>query len=117
MERFGLPLYKHNWCAAPRAWISESFHLACDRDGVPRIRFHETRHTCGTLLHVQGADPFTIQKVLGHSQLSTTRRYTHTLIEVTKPALTRLETLFDPTQRARTQAKSVAKSVDVSKPN
>ncbi|OHE82184.1 MAG: hypothetical protein A2107_08830 [Verrucomicrobia bacterium GWF2_62_7] len=53
-----------------------------------------TCHSCGTLLHVQGADPFIIQKVLGHSQLSTTRRYTHVPIEVTKTALDGLESLF-----------------------
>ena len=47
------------------------------------MRVHDTRHSCGTLLHVQHADPFMIQEVLGHSQLSTTRRYTHVPIEVT----------------------------------
>ncbi len=55
---------------------------------------HDTRHSCGTLLHVQGADPFIIQNVLGHSQLSTTKRYTHVPIQVTKTALDRLESLF-----------------------
>jgi hypothetical protein len=33
--------------------------------------------------------------VLGHSQLSTTRRYTHVDIAVTKPAITALESAFD----------------------
>lgn len=40
---------------------------------------------------MQGADQLVIQKVLHHSQLSTTRRYVHVAIEVTKAALTRLE--------------------------
>jgi integrase len=61
---------------------------------VPRIRFHNMRHCCGTLLHVQGADPFIIHTVLGHSQLSTKRRYTHAPVEVTRPALTGLESMF-----------------------
>ena len=59
-----------------------------------------------------------IQKVLGHSQLSTTRRYTRTPIEVTKPALTRLESLFDPlpkTQESSLVAKTVAKGQNPSK--
>ena len=87
----GAPLHTRN--------VSEAFHLVCDRANVPRIRFHDTRHSCGTLLHVQGADPFIIQKVLGHSQLSTTRRYTHVPIQVTKTALDGLESLFKKAAR------------------
>ena len=87
----GQPLHERN--------TSEAFHQVCDRANVPRIRFHDTRHSCGTLLHVQGADPFIIQKVLGHSQLSTTRRYTHVPIQVTKAALDGLELLFKAAPR------------------
>uniref|UniRef100_Q01TT5 Phage integrase family protein n=1 Tax=Solibacter usitatus (strain Ellin6076) TaxID=234267 RepID=Q01TT5_SOLUE len=108
----GAPLHERN--------ISEAFHLACDHAGVPRIRFHDTRHSCGTLLHLQGADPFIIQKVLGHSQLSTTRRYTHTPIEVTRPALARLESLFDSTEKESEKtlvANSVANRPKVIKSN
>ncbi len=107
----GAPLHERN--------LTEAFHLACDHAEVPRIRFHDTRHSCGTLLHVQGADPFTIQTVLGHSQLSTTRRYTHVPVEVTRPALTRLESLFDSTEKASEKtlvANSVANSKAPSKP-
>jgi len=92
----GLPLHERN--------VSEAFHQVCDRAQVPRIRFHDTRHSCGTLLHVQGADPFIIQKVLGHSQLSTTRRYTHVPIQVTKTALDGLESLFKSAKPAGPEA-------------
>jgi integrase len=88
----GGPLHERN--------VSEAFHRVCDRANVPRIRFHDTRHSCGTLLHVQGADPFIIQRVLGHSQLSTTRRYTHVPIQVTKTALDGLESLFKTATKA-----------------
>jgi integrase len=82
----GAPLHERN--------VSEAFYALCDRAKVPRIRFHDTRHSCGTLLHVQGADPFTIAKVLGHSQLSTTRRYTEVPMSVTTTAIERLESLI-----------------------
>jgi integrase len=46
----GQPLHSKN--------LNAAFHALCDRAGVPRLRFHDTRHTCGTLLHAQGADAF-----------------------------------------------------------
>jgi integrase len=83
----GAPLHERN--------VSEAFHQLCDACGVPRIRFHDTRHTCGTMLHALGASPFTIQKILGHSQLSTTRRYTQVPAEVAKTALDSLSSLLN----------------------
>jgi integrase len=83
----GAPLHARN--------VLEAFHQLCDAAQVPRIRVHDARHSCATLLHAQKADGFTIQQVLGHSQLSTTRRYTHVDIAVTKPAITALESAFD----------------------
>ena len=81
----GAPLHERN--------VSEAFHAICDSAKVPRLRFHDTRHTCGTLLHVGGADPFVIKEVLGHTQLSTTKRYTHVPIQATKAALDSMEAL------------------------
>jgi integrase len=79
----GAPLHKRN--------VLTAFHKSCDAAGVPRIRFHDTRHTCGTLLHAQGAGEFTIQAALRHAQLSTTRRYVHVPTDVVKEAVTRVE--------------------------
>jgi integrase len=39
----------------------------CERAGVPRIRFHDLRHSCATLLYDQGVPIENIQDVLGHS--------------------------------------------------
>ena len=48
--------------------------------GVPRVRFHDLRHTAATLLLAQGVDPRTIMETLGHSQISLTlNTYSHVL--------------------------------------
>lgn len=82
----GAPLHERN--------LSEAFHKLCGTAKVPKIRFHDVRHTAGTLLHVQGADALVIKEVLGHTQLRTTDRYTHIPISVTKQAVNRLDALY-----------------------
>jgi hypothetical protein len=82
--------------------LNKLFHELADAAQVPRIRFHDLRHTCGTFLHAQGVDPFTIQEILGHSQLSTTRRYTHVNVAVQKAALAKVgELLQKPAAKRR----------------
>jgi integrase len=41
-----------------------------------RITWHAARRTCPTLLHELGVDVYTIQKICGHSKISTTAIYT-----------------------------------------
>ncbi|MDA8157236.1 MAG: site-specific integrase [Actinomycetota bacterium] len=53
-----------------RAWY-KAIKLA----GITGLRFHDLRHTVGTRLGRAGQDIHTIASILGHSQLSTTRRY------------------------------------------
>jgi integrase len=45
--------------------------------GVRPLRFHDLRHTFGSLLAMRGVDVVTIQKAMGHSTLATTSRYLH----------------------------------------
>jgi integrase len=45
--------------------------------GVRPLRFHDLRHTFGSLLAARGVDVVTIQKAMGHSALATTSRYLH----------------------------------------
>ncbi|KNX36042.1 hypothetical protein VV01_00945 [Luteipulveratus halotolerans] len=48
--------------------------------GVRRIRFHDLRHTCATLLLAQGVSPRVVIEMLGHTQLSmTTDLYGHVM--------------------------------------
>lgn len=100
----GAPLHESN--------VTKAFHAICDKAKVPRLRFHDTRHTCGTLLHVQGADPFIIKEVLGHSQLSTTKRYAHVPLEITGAALDGLDALLrDGKKKAQSDPATVKTTV------
>ncbi|MFE4409152.1 tyrosine-type recombinase/integrase [Streptomyces sp. NPDC056821] len=44
----------------------------CARAEVRKIRFHDLRHTCASLLHEQCADARMIMEVLGHSSIRVT---------------------------------------------
>lgn len=48
--------------------------------GLPRIRFHDLRHTCATLLLSSGVHPKVVQEMLGHASISMTLDiYSHVL--------------------------------------
>lgn len=48
---------------------------ALDRAGLPRMRWHDLRASTITLLLDMGVDLLTIQRIVGHRDLATTRRY------------------------------------------
>jgi integrase len=53
--------------------------------GLPRLRFHDLRHGCASLLLAQNVHPRVVMVVLGHSQISLTMNtYSHVI-----PALQR----------------------------
>ena len=73
-ERPRLDLVFTNICGNPLDGpnISRAFHRLCDQAGIRRVRFHDLRHTCATLLLEQGVDLVTIKDLLGHSQIQIT---------------------------------------------
>lgn len=55
---------------------------------VPELTPHELRHTYGTILRESGVDIYTIQKVMGHSDISVTASvYVHNDLEVLRKKL------------------------------
>ena len=61
------------------------------RAGLPRLRFHNLRHTYASLLIAQGGHPKYIQSQLGHSSINvTTDIYGHLMDTVNQKAASRL---------------------------
>ena len=58
-------------------WIKHSFTTSCKRAKIEGLRFHDLRHTAATRMVESGANIVAISKILGHSDIKTTMRYTH----------------------------------------
>lgn len=67
------------------------FYPLLERAGLPRIRFHELRHTTGALLISLGVPLSQVQRILGHGQISVTADiYGHVMPEMQRDAMGRL---------------------------
>ncbi len=59
-------------------YITQNFTLTLSNHGLKKIRFHDLRHSCASLLYANGVSLKEIQEWLGHSDISTTSNiYTH----------------------------------------
>jgi integrase len=71
---------------APR-FIARSFKRILNLAGLPDTRVYDLRHTCATLLLVQGVHPRVVMEILGHSQISLTMNtYTHVVPQLQNQA-------------------------------
>jgi len=57
--------------------IKKAFAWACSKAKIDDLRWHDLRHTFGTRLAEAGFSEVTIAELMGHTSVSTTRRYTH----------------------------------------
>ncbi|OUC97439.1 site-specific integrase [Streptosporangium minutum] len=86
--RNGTPIEPRNF--------NRSFEVQCRKAGVPRIRVHDTRHTCASLLAALDVHPRVAMRILRHSQISMTMDvYTQIPSPETRKALDRLNQSLD----------------------
>ena len=72
-----------------------SFRPALERAELPRIRFHDLRHTAATLMLGQGVHPKMVSEMLGHSQIGITLDlYSHVTPSMQAGAVQALEALL-----------------------
>lgn len=69
---------------------------ACTGANLRRIGWHVLRHTFGSQLAMQGAQPSAIQKLMGHATLRMTERYMHLSPNVSRDAVLLLDSAQHP---------------------
>jgi integrase len=67
--------------------VKSGFRRAREKAEMPHVHFHDLRHSCATILLASGADLYTVAKILGHTTIKTTERYTHMQIGQQRAAL------------------------------
>ena len=76
-------------------YISRRFKKVLQRSGLPLIRFHDLRHTAGSLLINNGQSILQVQNFLGHKKASTTLNiYSHIYMEGKKETALKIDELL-----------------------
>ena len=76
--------------------ISGQFERLVRRSGLPRIRFHDLRHTHATLLLEAHEDITVVSRRLGHANVQITAdRHAHAMSRLRYDAAERFSALFD----------------------
>ena len=73
----------------------DEFKKLLKKAGLPKIRFHDLRHSAATLLLSLGVHAKVVQEMLGHTQISMTMYiYSHVLPSMQQDAVSRLNDLL-----------------------
>jgi integrase len=75
--------------------VRRSFRSVLNRAGLPRMRFHDLRHTYATLALGQGVHPKVVSDALGHANISITLdTYSHTTAAMHQQAADALDAVL-----------------------
>ena len=80
----------------PSHMVRREFAKLLKKANVPRIRFHDLRHTAATLLFAQGINPKVVSELLGHSDIAITLSlYGHVTPPMQQQAADAMDQLFE----------------------
>ncbi|WP_405934618.1 site-specific integrase [Streptomyces longwoodensis] len=75
--------------------LYRSFLRISESANLPRVRLHDTRHGCASLLFAAGVAPRTVMEILGHSQIAVTMNvYTHVSDNHRREAMSHMDRLL-----------------------
>jgi integrase len=75
--------------------VTHDFQDLLERVGLPRIRFHDLRHSAISLLGEQGVPPRVVMELVGHSNIGTTMNiYSHVVRSLRKEAAAAADRAF-----------------------
>jgi integrase len=84
----------------PLTTLYYSFQALLKQAELPRIRFHDLRHSAATILLSMGVPAKVIQELLGHSQISVTlNTYSHVLPSMQQEAMLKMNEVFKQQSR------------------
>jgi integrase len=86
--RHGTPIEPRN--------LTRMFGQICEKHGLRRIRLHDLRHSCVSLLLALGVHPRVVMEIVGHSAIEMTMNiYGHVNLDVQRTALAQLNNELD----------------------
>jgi integrase len=71
--------------------LKKGFKKAVQLSGIAHFRWHDMRHTFATRLVRAGVDIVSVQHLLGHSKITMTARYAHSLADAKMAAVSKLD--------------------------
>jgi integrase len=75
--------------------VTKRFQALLAAAGLPRIRFHDLRHGCASLLLAQGVHPRVVMEQLGHSTIALTMNvYSHVIPAAARDAADRMDAML-----------------------
>ncbi len=93
-------LFPNSETGKPYVQIYYSWDTARKLADLPGFRMHDLRHTFASLLINAGRSLYEVQRILGHTQIKTTQRYSHlsqdTLVDAANAAADALAGIFLP---------------------
>jgi integrase len=77
--------------------IKKAFKAVCEAAGITNFRIHDLRHSFASMLASDGISLPVIGRLLGHTQASTTMRYSHLLDDPLREATQLVSNRLDKT--------------------